>query len=153
MRLSPIPADELPAFIEGVEAQYAEQKTSMGGIPEAEAAEAAHREMAVQFPDGRAQAGHAILIAEADDGTRVGRVWLAPRGTEQGLVFVYDVQIDPDHRGRGYGRQLMRLAHEWAQAAGYSSISLHVFGGNTAAIGLYRSMGYEVTDLSMRRDL
>jgi ribosomal protein S18 acetylase RimI-like enzyme len=48
---------------------------------------------------------------------------------------------------------MMELTHTWARNAGYRSISLHVFGGNHTAINLYRSLGYETTDLSMRRDL
>lgn len=47
----------------------------------------------------------------------------------------------------------MKLAHERARAAGYDSISLHVFGRNQPAIKLYSSMGYEVADLVMRRRL
>lgn len=69
------------------------------------------------------------------------------------MVFVYDIHIAPEHRGHGYGRELMQLAHEWAKGNRYTSISLHVFGGNKAAIGLYESLEYRVTDLMMRRDL
>jgi len=47
----------------------------------------------------------------------------------------------------------MQLAQQWARNEGYVRISLHVFGGNKAAIGLYESLGYQVTDLFMRRDL
>jgi ribosomal protein S18 acetylase RimI-like enzyme len=153
VKLAPITEDELAAFMLAVEQQYAAQKSSMGGVSDVEARAQAERETAILFPKGRPQPGHAIFTMVRDDGVRLGRVWLAPHRVEPGLAFVYDIQIEPEHRGNGYGRALMELAQDWARSSGYTSISLHVFGGNEPAISLYKSLGYEVTDLSMRRTL
>ena len=54
---------------------------------------------------------------------------------------------------RRSGRTVLELAHEWARDAGHRSIGLHVFAGNRGAIALYESLGYETTDVSMRRSL
>ena len=59
-----------------------------------------------------------------------------------GRAYVYDVEVDEAHRGRGHGRALMLLAERSALAAGRPLLGLHVFAGNTPAIGLYESLGY-----------
>jgi len=143
----------VPAFISDATKQYAVQKSEMGGVPVEAARRQAEQETAALFPDGQLQPGHAVLFAVDDHGTRLGRVWVATHRTEPNRLFVYDVHVEPEHRGKGSGRELMTLTHDWARRAGYRSVSLHVFGGNHAAISLYRSLGYEVTELSMRREL
>lgn len=45
----------------------------------------------------------------------------------------------PDYRGRGTGAGLMQMARQH----GYEQLSLVVFEENTAAIRLYRRLGYE----------
>jgi ribosomal protein S18 acetylase RimI-like enzyme len=64
---------------------------------------------------------------------------------------VYDISIDPDQQGRGYGRAAMRLAEDEARARGMDRIELNVFGGNEVARGLYRSMGYVETSAQSGR--
>ena len=77
--------------------------------------------------------------------------WGADRGG--GESFIYDITIDPDHQGRGYGRATMRLAEDEARSRGIGRIELNVFGGNDVARGLYRSLGYVETSVQMGKDL
>ena len=44
-------------------------------------------------------------------------------------------------------------ALEVARALGYDAIRLHVFGDNAVARRLYRAVGYEETDVTMRKRL
>ncbi|MGW7369299.1 GNAT family N-acetyltransferase [Streptomyces sp. NPDC054841] len=114
-------------------------------------AEAVHRE---QLPDGLATRGswlHALVAG----GVVVGHVWLAEsevRPGEQG-AYVYDVEVAEEHRGRGYGRALMLHAERIARAAGASLLALQVFAGNTAATGLYESLGYRTTHINFFKQL
>ena len=85
----------------------------------------------------------------------VGWLWLglsAPDGDPL-MAWVYDVEIDPAYRGRGYGRAAMLLAEAEARSAGMTSIGLNVHGQNAVARSLYDSLGYAVMALQMKKPL
>lgn len=67
--------------------------------------------------------------------------------------WVWDIVVDPGHRGKGFGRQAMNLAEEYARAHGARTLGLNVFGFNQSARGLYESLGYETTSIKMRKSL
>ena len=69
------------------------------------------------------------------------------------VLFIYDMTIDPEHQGRGYGRAAMGPTEEEARGRGIGRIELNVFGGNDVARGLYRSLGYVETSAQMAKDL
>jgi GNAT superfamily N-acetyltransferase len=119
------------------------------GVPEAEARAKAERDHAMYLPDGPATEG-VIVRALEHDGTRVGTVWLGPLHDQ---AFVFDVETDEAHRGRGHGRSLMLLAEAEALAAGWTGIRLNVFAGNTPAERLYESLGYETITYHVYKDL
>jgi ribosomal protein S18 acetylase RimI-like enzyme len=54
------------------------------------------------------------------------------------------VCVANEHRGSGIGRELMRLAEQWAANRGVSDIRLNVWDFNSRAIKLYAELGYEV---------
>ncbi|MGD2073698.1 MAG: GNAT family N-acetyltransferase [Gammaproteobacteria bacterium] len=58
--------------------------------------------------------------------------------------YVCGVAVRPRYRGRGIGTGLMELAREQALEHGYAQLSLVVFEENTAAVRLYRRLGYEI---------
>lgn len=59
--------------------------------------------------------------------------------------WIYDVFIVPEHRGKGYSKQLMQLAIDKCT---YPHVYLYVHENNTVALGLYERMGfYEVGKL------
>lgn len=108
------------------------------GVPEAEARAKAVNDDAVLLPDGHATEGMLFSVLE-HRGTPVGTLWLAVTGEQ---AFVFDVEADAAHRGRGHGRTLMLLAEAQALAAGRRTVGLNVFAGNTPAERLYDSLGY-----------
>jgi ribosomal protein S18 acetylase RimI-like enzyme len=62
------------------------------------------------------------------------------RGTR--MARLYSLAIDPGCQGRGLAGQLIGRAEREARSAGALYMRLEVAQGNTAAIGLYRKMGY-----------
>ncbi|PPK69857.1 GNAT family N-acetyltransferase [Actinokineospora auranticolor] len=53
--------------------------------------------------------------------------------------------VDPDHAGRGIGRQLAVAVVEHARAAGYRGMQFNaVISTNTGAVALWTSLGFEV---------
>ncbi|MFJ5831123.1 GNAT family N-acetyltransferase [Streptomyces sp. NPDC093089] len=163
-------AAEPPALPEGVEVrpmndgEYAEwearakegfaQSWIDRGVPEDQArtkAEDSHRRY---LPEGLATPGVAIHVV-VRDGLPAGFLWTGRIELEPGewAAFVYDIEVDEGHRGRGYGRALMLLAERVAREAGDTRLGLHVFAGNTPAIRLYESLGYRTTLVNSAKEL
>jgi ribosomal protein S18 acetylase RimI-like enzyme len=113
------------------------------GTPEEAAREKAVRDFARLLPDGVATEGQSLYTV-VDDDSPVGVLWLAEQDTSDfgKTLFIYDVEIDEAHRGRGLGRAAMLLVEEEARRRGIGSVTLNVFGGNDVARNLYRSLDY-----------
>jgi ribosomal protein S18 acetylase RimI-like enzyme len=89
-----------------------------------------------------------------DDDVAIGSLWLAMREEgNSGEWFIYDIVIDPEHRGKGLGRSTMQAAEEYVRSEGGTRLALNVFGPNTVARRLYESMGYGVLAIGMKKDL
>ncbi|MFD8232094.1 GNAT family N-acetyltransferase [Streptomyces sp. NPDC059696] len=119
------------------------------GVPEAEARAKSERDHATLLPDGLATSGMLISIVE-HLGTPVGALWLAVR---ESSAFVFDVETDAAHRGKGHGRTLMLLAEAQTIAEGRRTLGLNVFAGNTPAERLYDSLGYVTTQYALYKPL
>ena len=81
----------------------------------------------------------------------VGWLWLGPPPHGGVGVFVYDIGVDEARRGEGLGRAIMLAAEDLVREDGYDRIGLNVFGWNRRAESLYRSLGYEVMSMQMRK--
>ncbi|MFE7776081.1 GNAT family N-acetyltransferase [Streptomyces sp. NPDC057445] len=107
------------------------------------------------LPDGPATHGVWMNVLVAA-GAVVGHLWVAEREVLPGErgAYVYDIEVAEEHRGRGYGRALMLLAERVArEEAGAALLGLHVFAGNTPALGLYESLGYRTTQVNLFKQL
>ena len=56
--------------------------------------------------------------------------------------WVYYVTVDPDHRSKGYGEQIMRAAEDWLRARGIEKLQLMVRADNPEVHAFYQSIGY-----------
>ena len=61
--------------------------------------------------------------------------------------------VAPTARRAGLGARLCDVAEQTARERGATSITLHVFGNNTRARALYRSLGYDEELLRCIKDL
>lgn len=59
-------------------------------------------------------------------------------------AWISNLTTDPDWRGRGLGRLMLTRGIDKLEERGAESVMLGVDGGNDAAMGLYRSAGFEV---------
>ena len=82
-------------------------------------------------------AGDFLLLH--DGGRLAGFCWLKVDGSE-GEFYV--VGVDPDHQGEGLGRRLAVAGLDRLRERGIRSAHLYVEGDNTAAVRLYRSLGF-----------
>ncbi|MGW0210678.1 GNAT family N-acetyltransferase [Streptomyces sp. NPDC003233] len=119
------------------------------GVPEATARAKSRRDHETLLPHGLATDGMIFSVLE-HQGARVGTLWVALKDDK---AFVFDVETDAAHRGRGHGRTLMLLAERQAIEAGRPVLGLNVFAGNTPAERLYESLGYETTTRALSKPL
>jgi hypothetical protein len=64
-------------------------------------------------------------------------------GHEGHRGWVYYVAVDPDHRGKEYGRAIMNAAEDWLRKAVISKLQLLVRPENTKVQAFYESIGYD----------
>lgn len=144
--------DEFDGYRRRTIRDYAAEHVRAGNWSQEEAERRAAKETDDLLPDGVDSAGMTLLVAEAD-GVLVGLVWLGRAPGERVGWWIYDIEVVPDQRRRGYGHALLEAAEREAQRGGADSIGLNMFGGNDAARRLYESSGYQVTSVQMRKRL
>jgi len=142
---------EFAAWLPDVRVGYAEDLTTNGGMDPVAATLKADADTAQLFPDDRLSAEQLVFVIEADS-VRVGELWLSEREEDlRRVLWVYDLRVDERHRGRGFARAAMEFAEQEAGRRGLSHVALNVSGGNEAARGLYRSLGYSEDAISMSK--
>ncbi|WP_432087716.1 MULTISPECIES: GNAT family N-acetyltransferase [unclassified Streptomyces] len=116
------------------------------GVPEELARAKAENSHRTLLPEGLATPG-AAFHALVRDGRPAGVLWTGRTelGPGRRAAYVYDIEVDEEQRGHGYGRALMLLAERVAREAGETLLGLHVFADNTPAVRLYESLGYRTT--------
>ena len=108
---------------------------------ETDFAEDKHRENIREHLEGD---GKLSLIALDPAGAVVGRLTFR-NGKFRKMAHhgYFGIAVNDGWRGRGVGRSLITTLLDWASAhPTLEKVELGVFAGNTAAIGLYRSMGF-----------
>lgn len=130
--------------------EYAENKIKAGNVKPEEAVEQSRRDYDILLPDGLETPDHLIYNVMTDDGLLVGNLWVHVRNHGQEL-YICEVKVEENVRSKGFGTQILQLLEQQAKKLGISKISLHVFGHNEVAQGLYRKMGFAPTNVLMSK--
>lgn len=152
-KLLPMTQTEYDAFLNRTIPDYAADKVRAGQWAESEALERSRKEFEELLPQGVQTKDH-YLYTLYDGEQAVGLIWLRAnpdRPTKDG--FIFELYVEEDQRGKGYGKQAMLLIEEKARELGLQAIGLHVFGSNKVARNLYESVGYETTSVNMSKKL
>jgi ribosomal protein S18 acetylase RimI-like enzyme len=150
IRLVPKTEDETARWLPVAMAAYEAARIAAGDSPE-QAAEARRMSEEQFFPDGRLIEGHFLFTVVADD-EDAGWLWIGP-SPDGSSWWIWDIAVHEHRRGRGLGRATMLLAEDFARSQGASTMRLNVFADNTAAIGLYDSLGYETASMHKQKRL
>jgi len=62
---------------------------------------------------------------------------------QSGYLGIFDIVIDPEHRGQGYGTSLMRALLAWGVQQGAGTAYLQVMCNNEPALNLYEKLGFQ----------
>jgi ribosomal protein S18 acetylase RimI-like enzyme len=98
----------------------------------------------------------AVLVAE-DVGAIVGYAYAANEGYDWMALrgpagVLHDVVVDPAHRGRGIGRQLVEATLAYLKARGAPRVLLFTAEQNEAAHRLFAKTGFRRTMIEMTRE-
>jgi len=87
-----------------------------------------------------------FLVADAPEGNGLlGSCWTKVHQSSQPVLGeIYVIAVDPSHHGQGWGRALTVAGLEWMAARGVPVGMLYTDAANTAAVALYRALGFEV---------
>jgi GNAT superfamily N-acetyltransferase len=105
--------------------------------------------MAELLPSGLESPGMGFHVGDVD-GQPVGDLWLS---TGETMAFVYNIEVRPEQRRRGYGAAIMKAAAIRCRDLGHPVLGLNVFAHNPNARALYDKLGYEITHDYLALDL
>ncbi|HEX4789859.1 MAG TPA: N-acetyltransferase [Actinospica sp.] len=153
--LDPMGEEEFATWLEPFVRRHARNHINAGTWSEKDALQFAATEFRMMLPQGlQSDQQHLFTVRESAGGEGVGMLWIALKMRGGKLdAFVYNLEIDEQHRGRGYGRAAMVAGAQRARELGAKSMSLHVFGSNAPARALYDSLGFVEINVNMSLSL
>lgn len=82
-------------------------------------------------------------VVEDEAGIAGCAIWFLNFSTWNGVhgIYLEDLYVRPDRRGRGYGKALLATLAEEAVANGYSRVDWAVLTWNAPSIAFYESIG------------
>ncbi|MEO2207574.1 GNAT family N-acetyltransferase [Paenibacillus pabuli] len=154
LELVPMNDQEFASFRMRSIKDFAGEKVEAGAWAEEEAQELAEASYDRFLPEGLNTPGAYIYnLVHPVDGN-VGYIWFNITDNRRGKeAFLLDIVVEEAYRGKGYGTETMDALEQAARSLHVDRIGLHVFGHNVRASSLYRKMGYEITDLTMYKEL
>ncbi len=121
--------------------EYTNDLFNYGEAKDLKRAEAlANKEVRKLVPKGL-ETKNQFMHRVKDDGQTVGWLWyqVIDEGKTGFLLYVF---IEPKFRGKGLGKELLKLFEEEVEKRGVSELVLYVFIGNKIAVDLYQKNGW-----------
>lgn len=132
---------------------YARVSPHYREMPFAEALKIIVNDFNARFaPEGLDTPGQ-FFIAIMQDDQQVGYFHFSefPKGSKS--VFGWNFHIFDNYQRSGLGKASAVLAKLFLKEKGYSKVALNVLANNEAAIKIYESFDFKVTQLSMESDI
>jgi ribosomal protein S18 acetylase RimI-like enzyme len=156
IRLVPMTSAQFDVYLQTAVRDYAAAHLKAGDCEPADALPKAQADYDELLPEGiRTVHQHLFMLRDDALARDIGMLWFAfKQGVEPPkAAYLFDLQIDPDLRGKGYGRAALASFEQLARDMGARKIALNVFGWNLPARALYEKAGYQVTGIGMGKAL
>jgi len=144
---------EYLAYLEKAVSEYAAEKIQAGNWTEAEALERSRKDFERLLPQGHHTPSNFVNKLVSDNGETVGYLWYCILDNAVTKGFIYDFEIYPQYRRRGYASQALAALENEAKEIGVKKLELHVFGFNIAARELYKKSGFIETNVNMAKEI
>lgn len=132
---------------------YANEHVKAGNWSRENALENAKKQFDQLLPEGL-HTKDQKLSTVMDGDEAVGILWLHVKSNENDKrAFIYDIELDENQRGKGYGTATMAHLEAYAKEEGITQIGLHVFAHNKSALALYQKMGFEAAGYNMTKEI
>ena len=152
--LVPFAKADFQSWFDHCTEEYAKDKQKSFGCTLEAARAFAQSSMQSALADGLQTKDNHLFKIKDEKGASIGVIWIAVQTQfNQKSAFIYDIEIDDAERGKGYGRAAMKALEAEVAKMGLASIGLHVFAFNERAFALYQSLGFEITDYTMRKKI
>jgi ribosomal protein S18 acetylase RimI-like enzyme len=153
VKLIPMQEADFTAYVENSVREYAQDHVKNGDWLPEEAERLSRKEFQQLLPDGLGSKNQFVFsIVDEEGSEKLGSLWVQVKlDTPRRQAFIYDFVLKPEFRGKGYGKQALLALDEQLRSMNVESVALHVFAQNKNAFELYKKMGYETTDLHMRK--
>ena len=84
------------------------------------------------------------FVAVAVDGRQIiGGVGIEEFEGIEACAELQKLYLDDSVKGKGYGKELMQIAENWAKSAGYKNLYLETHTNLSVALNLYEKMGFQ----------
>lgn len=154
LRLRQMTPEEFDVFRSRIIREYGAAHVAAGDWSADTAEELAAKQIDGFLPEGADTPGMLLLSAETADGGLLGTAWVGLKHPEKKSgAWIYKIEIVREHRGKGWGRALLRAVEQETARQDGTEIGLNVFGANIVARGLYESSGYKIASLHMLKDM
>ncbi|ROS02057.1 acetyltransferase (GNAT) family protein [Sinobacterium caligoides] len=147
--------EDYSRYFQSAISSYAKANVDSGRWPEAEALQRAKEAHDKLLPAGLAtEDNYFFHLVSAEQQQPVGHIWVKlENNVNSTSAFIYDIEINPSYRRRGYAKSALANIEKFVTELGASSLGLHVFNHNAAAVALYHSVGYQTVSHNMQKNL
>ena len=144
LELKPMNQDQYNNYITYSKNNYAQEIIKSRGIGIEEATQITNKEFDALLSDGLKSKNQYLYTIENDNNENIGIIWFSSDSNHgDNELFLCDIEINKEFRGKGYGRESMDLLESKVKEFNMHTISLHVFLHNKIACSLYNKIGYK----------
>ena len=144
LELKPMNQDQYNNYITYSKNNYAQEIIKSRGIGIEEATQITNKEFDALLSDGLISKNQYLYTIENDNNENIGIIWFSSDSNHgDNELFLCDIEINKEFRGKGYGRESMDLLESKVKEFNMHTISLHVFLHNKIACSLYNKIGYK----------
>ena len=137
-------------FLEIATVNFANDKVKNGSWKEETALEQSKAAFQSLLPEGENTENNYLKNIVLNEET-IGYLWYSINiKHEPNYAYLYEILIYPEHRGQGFGKEVMSMCIKEINELGVDDVWLHVFGHNQGALNLYQQLGFEITDYNLK---